>query len=69
MTTRTILDVEGMTCGHCAHAVESALRKIEGVDRVEVRLDAKRAIVDHDAKATLAQMIAAVGDAGYAARG
>ena len=26
-----ILDVPGMTCSHCAHAVEDALTSVEGV--------------------------------------
>ncbi|RZI01065.1 cation transporter, partial [Staphylococcus condimenti] len=28
------LKVEGMSCGHCKSAVESAVGKIEGVDNV-----------------------------------
>lgn len=30
--------VTGMTCDHCAHAVASELRELDGVDGVEVTL-------------------------------
>lgn len=38
MTTNTILGVDGMTCGHCVHAVVTELNAIDGVTDVVVSL-------------------------------
>ncbi len=70
MTTREIiLDVEGMSCASCVHHVESALRRVGGVVAVEVALrDGRvRASLDED-QATVADLVGALGDAGYPAR-
>jgi copper chaperone len=41
--------VSGMTCGHCAHAVERALSHVPGVTRVvEVSLDRGEAVIEGD---------------------
>ena len=37
--------VRGMTCGGCVNKLDGALRKLEGVDFVEVQLDPQQAIV------------------------
>jgi copper chaperone len=67
-TRETTLHVEGMTCGHCVKHVTEALRKVDGVSEVDVRLGEKRAVVQHDlAAAPLAALIAAVEEAGYEA--
>ncbi|MFP4057515.1 MAG: permease [Candidatus Brocadiia bacterium] len=39
------LDVEGMTCSHCAEAVGRALRECPGVERAEVDLGRREALV------------------------
>lgn len=66
-TTRTtLLDVQGMSCGSCAHHVQSALRDLDGVRRVDVRLREGKASVEHDAEGpTVAAMIEAIREAGY----
>lgn len=61
------LDVEGMSCGGCVMGVEKALQAVAGVEKVEVRLAEKRALVwgpglDRE------RLVRAVGDAGYDAR-
>lgn len=60
----TEFEVQGMTCGHCKKAVETALRSVDGVTSVEVDLDAGRARVEGG---DVDQLIAAVQDEGYAA--
>ncbi len=40
------LYIEGMTCGHCAMNVTSALSEVCGVLKVEVNMDQKYAEVD-----------------------
>lgn len=70
MSTReVILDVQGMSCGSCVRHVERALRATPGVVAVEVALrDGRvRASVDGE-HATDADLVDALGEAGYPAR-
>ncbi len=64
--TETILNVEGMSCGHCKTAVEEELGKLSGVEysnadpqkgTVEVRYD--------EGKVTADDLRGAVEEAGY----
>lgn len=68
-TKEAILDVDGMTCSSCVRHVDAALRKIDGIGTVEVKLGDGKVRVQHDpTKASIAQMIEALGDAGYESR-
>lgn len=58
------LRIEGMTCGHCKAAVESALASVDGVERVDVDLDAGRARVEGG---DVDRLVAAVKEEGYTA--
>jgi copper chaperone len=51
------LNVEGMSCQHCVHAVQSAVAGLAGVDKVEVSLEKKRATVEFDPVVTSLQSI------------
>ncbi len=42
---KTLL-IEGMSCNHCVNHVKNALIDIDGVDKVEVSLEEKKAIVE-----------------------
>ncbi|KAJ5089404.1 Copper-transporting ATPase [Penicillium argentinense] len=57
----TTLKVDGMTCGACTSAVESAFRNVAGAGEVSVSLIMGRATVQHDpsilAPAKIAEMI------------
>lgn len=44
----TTLKVDGMTCGACTSAVESAFKDVDGVGAVSVSLMMGRAVVHHD---------------------
>jgi copper chaperone CopZ len=62
------LSIEGMSCGHCVAHVTDALRKIPGVRKAEVNLGKKEAtVIVEPGKATRAQLVKAVTDAGYRA--
>ena len=66
--SRTVLKIEGMTCGHCVKSVTDALERVEGVSNAEVDLSAGRAVVEHDAtQADSRALVAAVIDEGYTA--
>lgn len=63
---KILLQVEGMSCGHCVKAVEDAVNALDGVAAVEVSLENKTATVSYDgAKATIDQMKDAIEDEGY----
>jgi copper chaperone len=63
---KIILNVDGMSCGHCKAAVEKALKGLEGVQTAEADLAAKTVQVTYDAKIVNRDTIAAaVTDAGY----
>ena len=65
-TMKTVLQVEGMMCGHCKAHVEKALLAVPGVESAEADLDAKTATVMGNADRTA--LIAAVKEAGYEAK-
>ena len=44
----TTLKVEGMTCGACTSAVESAFKNVHGAGNVSVSLVMERAVIQHD---------------------
>jgi copper chaperone len=64
---QTILNVSGMTCGGCVKHVTEALRPLPGVSQVEVALREGRAVVEHDERASVGSLIAAVETEGYRA--
>ena len=67
-TRETLLQVDGMTCGSCVRHVNEALRRIDGVAAVDVRLAEGRVLVRHGEDAALAQFVDALREAGYEAR-
>ena len=62
----TVLEVEGMTCGHCVAAVKRALEEVPGVESADVVLEPGRATVMHEG--IPGALVAAVEDEGYSAR-
>jgi Cu+-exporting ATPase len=59
------LDVQGMTCEHCAGKVERALGSVAGVAAAKVDLAAGRARVTGPAPLAPAALMAAVRTAGF----
>lgn len=65
---KAILNITGMTCGHCVAAVTKALEKSPGVTTAQVDLQSGRATVDFDEqKTTAAALATVVMDEGYMA--
>lgn len=59
------LKVEGMSCGHCKAAVETALQEV-GVEKAAVNLEAGTVEVQFDAqKLSVEQLRDTIEDAGY----
>ncbi len=60
--------VAGMTCGSCASRITRAIRRLDGVTRVDVDLRRETATVRREpALVSNAALAAAVADAGYEA--
>jgi copper chaperone len=57
------LEIEGMTCEHCVHAVTKALRQVPGVQKVQVTLKPGKALVEGQAE--VEAMKSAVWEEGY----
>lgn len=60
---KTVLKIEGMTCGHCKAAVEKALLAVAGVTNATVDLEKKEAEIV--GSAPQGDLTTAVEDAGY----
>ncbi|AXK87790.1 heavy-metal-associated domain-containing protein [Nocardia farcinica] len=63
--TTTTYTVKGMTCGHCASAVETEIGKIDAVTSVQVDLKGGAVRVESTAPLADADVVAAVDEAGY----
>ena len=61
------LHVEGMMCMHCVKHVSDALQAVEGVEKADVDLKKKRAVVTLATPVADETLIAAVKEAGYEA--
>lgn len=59
--TTTILNLEGLTCGHCVASTRKALEAVPGTTQVDVELS--KAMVQSSASSQ--QLIDAVEEAGY----
>ena len=46
--TNLTMNVEGMTCGHCAQTVKDAVTGLSGINRVDVDLEKKLVTVEFD---------------------
>ncbi|CAN5126204.1 copper chaperone CopZ [soil metagenome] len=66
MNTETTLNVRGMTCNSCVRHLGAALRAIEGVTSVDVKLAEGVACVIYDPEAaTKGELRTAIVEAGY----
>jgi copper chaperone len=62
---RTRLRVLGMTCQHCVNAVFTALTPVEGILSADIEMGL--VTVEHDGRATVDALRAAIAVAGYEA--
>ena len=60
------LNIDGMTCGGCVKSVTRLLEGVEGVEKAEVSLENKNAVITFDEGKTDADaLIDAVEDGGF----
>jgi len=66
MTSTLTYTVPGVHCGHCKIAITEEASQVDGVESVEVDLDAKLVVVQGEGLDD-AELRAAIGEAGYEA--
>ena len=68
--TQYVMRVDGLACPYCAYGVEKKLKKIEGVENVDVDLDKGLVVVDvkPGVQLTEPQMTKLFKDAGFTYR-
>jgi copper chaperone len=65
VTTAT-LNVPDISCDHCKSSIESAVSPIDGVETVEVNVDARAVDVAYDGtRVTFDAIVSAIEDQGY----
>ena len=65
----TVLEVQGMTCPSCIRHVSEALKELDGVGNVDVKLREGLVYVKHDVtQAPIPQLIDALVEAGYVSK-
>ena len=63
---KVILNVQGMSCGHCVKAVEGSVGELAGVETVKVNLEQAQVEIAYDAsKVTLDTIKETIDDQGY----
>jgi P-type Cu+ transporter len=68
-TSMTTVAIEGMTCGACTSAVESAFKDMPGLVHFNISLLAERAVISHKlGELSVEKIIETIEDAGFDAR-
>lgn len=67
-STKTVLEIEGMTCASCVWRVEKAIEKTPGVQAANVNFATHQAVVSHSHGVKPVALIEAVDGAGYSAK-
>ena len=67
-TKKSTIRIEGMMCAKCTGSVEKALKATAGVEKVEVSLERKEAVVEYDdAKVTETKLREVINGTGFKA--
>jgi copper chaperone len=65
-TKKSTIRIEGMKCSKCTGSVEKALKATPGVEKVEVNLERKEAVVEYnDEKVTEAKLREVINSTGF----
>lgn len=59
------LSVPDIHCGHCKMSIEGAVAELEGVEHVEVAIDARTVEVHFEERVTREAVVAAIEGLGY----
>ncbi len=66
--TTLVYSVPGVSCAHCRQAIEGEVSQVQGVESVEVDLEAKRVTVSGE-PLDEAAILGAIDEAGYEVAG
>ncbi|UOB20804.1 cation transporter [Macrococcus armenti] len=61
----TVVEVKGMTCGHCKSAVEGAAKEVAGVSEAAADIEQGIAIITHDESVNIDDVKQSIEDQGY----
>lgn len=64
-----VASIEGMTCGHCAKAIEKELKKVAGIESLRVETGSATVLVSEDTQEIRRAIENAVSEAGYKVSG
>lgn len=62
---KVVLNVKGMTCQHCVHAVTMAIESVDGTEDIEVDLESGQAEFFIEDETNVEQVKEAIREAGY----
>ena len=68
MTTVTYT-VPAISCGHCAHTIETEVGELTGVQSVKAEIDTKKVVITFDAPASEEKIKALLAEINYPAEG
>tara|TARA_B110000908_G_C10172468_1_gene411570 strand:- start:941 stop:1147 length:207 start_codon:yes stop_codon:yes gene_type:complete len=63
---KAVINIDGMTCGHCVKSVEKIISDIKGVISVEVSLDSASAVIEYE-KANIVDIVEEISDSQFEA--
>ncbi|NMC57505.1 MAG: copper chaperone CopZ [Eubacteriaceae bacterium] len=63
---KSVLNVDGMSCMHCVNAIKNSVGALDGINTVDVDLEAKTVTVEYDeAKTPLERIKEEIEEQGY----
>ena len=62
---KQVINVDGMSCSHCAKRVENSLKEVDGVIKVSVNLDKKEVIITSKFEIDTSLLRKKIEDLGY----
>lgn len=65
MSNQVTLQVEGMSCGHCVNSIENSVGAINGVEKVNVQLEAGKVDVEFNNEVDVKKITETIEDQGY----
>ena len=65
MSNQVTLQVEGMSCGHCVNSIENSVGAINGVEKVNVQLEAGKVDVEFNNEVDVQKITETIEDQGY----
>jgi len=65
MSNQVTLQVQGMSCGHCVKSIENSVGALNGVEKVNVQLEAGKVDVEFNNEVDVQKITDTIEDQGY----